>query len=202
MRTIYQRDCSPLGFLACLHKMAYTAFHSSVKKTYWLWMTPVHRLEPQFDIALHQPNKPSSASKFSNEEVAVSVKQKYLRNSRCTAHTFDLSFVQCDIKNYNEHKGRNMDSISTLIFAALLLTSAILLILFTSKFITKLIFVRSLDSPFACLQHASPDIRLYIAMTPGQHPYFRVLEEYEQKLESFAAIEDVQERKEKQIPML
>ncbi|KAF8763356.1 hypothetical protein HNY73_021545 [Argiope bruennichi] len=91
-----------------------------------------------------------------------------------------------------------MDSISTLIFSALLLTSAILLIIFTSKIVTKLIFVRRWDSPFACLQHASPDIRLYLAMTPGQHPYFRVLEIYEQKIGGFAtSIEDVSE-KEKQ----
>ncbi|CAL1301327.1 unnamed protein product [Larinioides sclopetarius] len=96
-------------------------------------------------------------------------------------------------------QGRDMDSISTLVFSALLLTSAILLILFTSKIITKLIFARSLDTPFACLQHTSPDIRLYIATAPGHHPYFRVLEEYEQKLESFAAVEDIPERKGKQI---
>ncbi|GIY84908.1 hypothetical protein CDAR_91351 [Caerostris darwini] len=76
-----------------------------------------------------------------------------------------------------------MDSTTILILSALLLTTAILLIVFTSKIISRLIFMRSWDSPFACVEYASPSIQLYISMTPGQHPYFRVLEEYEQKMD-------------------
>ncbi|GFQ72574.1 uncharacterized protein TNCT_96491 [Trichonephila clavata] len=78
---------------------------------------------------------------------------------------------------------KKMESVLLLIMCTLILTMTAILIIFVSKIILRLLFERTWDSPFVCLQHNSPNIQIYIARTPGQHPYFRILEEYEQKME-------------------
>ncbi|PRD34960.1 UNVERIFIED_CONTAM: hypothetical protein NCL1_13003 [Trichonephila clavipes] len=85
------------------------------------------------------------------------------------------------IRCWQERK--NMESVLLLIMCALILTMTAILIIFVLKIILRLLFERTWDSPFICLQHNSPNIQIYIARTPGQHPYFRILEEYEQKMD-------------------